>query len=126
MSPERSWNRLAVGHANSMEKLGAETAAGDMLGAEEGAVYAGPGVAKPHDGEEEIEEPLVAANRKPLNFMFVGIGIQPEQLGHPSVKVAQRIGIVMLLIECQTSAGRTPACTATEVAAAVERKYRRF
>ena len=47
----------------------------------------------------EALKSIVARHRQPLHFVFVGAGLEPEQLRHAAVEIAQRIREVLLLID---------------------------
>ena len=54
--------------------------------------------------ENRSSEAVVARNRKPLHFVLVGVGRKAQQFGDAAVKIAQRIGKVLLLFERHAAA----------------------
>src|SRR5205085_3737446 len=114
-------NRCAVLQAHPFVEARPESPAGDALRAEKRAVHARTAIGYRKNLQEEAGVPPVARHREPLHLVLVRIGLHSEQFGYPSVKLAQGIGRVMLVLQRHAGALSLPPRSTAKIAAAVQR-----
>ena len=71
-------------------------------------------------------EARLACSGEPLHAMLVGARAEAEELGHASIKFADRIRIEDFFFERERVACPAPFRAAAQIAFAIERDHRRF
>src|SRR5579871_1638577 len=119
-------NRFAIAQAESFIEAAAEAAIFEPLGAEEGTVQAGAGIGEAENIEEQTLEAIITGNRHPLNLVLIAVGIETEQLGDAAVEIAERVRVILLLIERHVRTAGVPDGATAEIAGAIESEDRRL
>ena len=118
-------NIAAILEAETRVKLCAEPAMANPVTMEEGAIDLWPPVRLvAEDFQEKIDETVVAAGGKPLQLVFVGVGLEADEARDAAVQVSERVGVINFALDIQMGSVGLPERSAAEVAHAVERENR--